>query len=372
MKYFLLLLLFVCLPVGAQADTLPSVLQQQMEQYDFSLLPATPQNPFAYDIQKGVRSMAAGEFAWDVHSIIRSALDFFFKQMRQNAGLMIGLVVFALFSSLVLQLQDSFGGDGTGKGVFYACFAIITTMGLTVFHASAEAVKSTMEQMLLLINTLAPTLLTLMATSGYAVTATSIYPVLLAATSMVTTLVNALFTPLIFLSTALGIANLLTDDLPMKRMANLCVTVIKWGIGVVLTVFLGVIGVFGAVIPAFDSVTIKTARYAVGSFIPVVGTMLSDSVDLVVNSSLVLKNAVGLSGMLGLLALCAVPLLRLMAQAALLHIGAAVVEPIAHPRMTELIATLGRSVTLLFAMLLTVTMMFVIAIGMVIGAGGSG
>ena len=66
--------------------------------------------------------------------------------------------------------------------------------------------------------------------------------------------------------------------------------------GLFLTVFLGVISVQGASAAVTDGITIRTAKFITGNFIPVIGRMFTDATDTVVGASVLLKNSVGIAG----------------------------------------------------------------------------
>ena len=55
--------------------------------------------------------------------------------------------------------------------------------------------------------------------------------------------------------------------------------------GGLLTIFLGIISIQGATAAVTDGVTIRTAKYLTGNFVPVVGRMFSDAADMVVGAS---------------------------------------------------------------------------------------
>ena len=80
---------------------------------------------------------------------------------------------------------------------------------------------------------------------------------------------------------------------------------------------------------AADGVGLRTAKYAVDHFVPVVGGMFADTMDTLVGASLLIKNALGLTGLLLLLFTAAGPLLQTLSAVILYRACAALLEPVA-------------------------------------------
>ena len=58
-------------------------------------------------------------------------------------------------------------------------------------------------------------------------------------------------------------------------------------------------------------ITAKTTKAIVSSAVPIVGKVLGDAVDTVLGCGIILKNAVGLVGVLMVVGICIIPILKL-------------------------------------------------------------
>lgn len=85
----------------------------------------------------------------------------------------------------------------------------------------------------------------------------------------------------------------------------------------------------GMTAATIDGVSIRTAKFAVDSFIPVVGGFLSDAVETIVGCSLLIKNAVGAFGLISLFSIIAFPALKVISLVLIYKVCAAVIEPVA-------------------------------------------
>lgn len=118
-----------------------------------------------------------------------------------------------------------------------------------------------------------------------------------------------------------------------------------------------------------DGVTIRAAKYVSGSFIPVVGKMFADATDTVISASLLIKNSIGLVGVIIILFLCAFPAIKILVLALIYKVSAAVMQPLGDSPITTCLETIGKSMLYVFAALAVVGLMFFLAITIMLTAG---
>ena len=106
--------------------------------------------------------------------------------------------------------------------------------------------------------------------------------------------------------------------------------------------------------------SIRTAKYAMDNFIPIVGGMFADTVDTLVGCSLLVENAVGVLGLLVLLLKLLTPLLRTVAALFLYRAASAVLQPVADSPLCRCIGEFGEVFSLLFIIELSVGAMFML------------
>lgn len=138
-----------------------------------------------------------------------------------------------------------------------------------------------------------------------------------------------------------------------------------------LTVFVGAAGIQSIASAGADGLTVKLTRFATSNLIPVVGGILSESVETVMNCSVLIKNSVGVLGVICLVVIAAGPLLKIAAVLIIFRLTAAVAEPVSEPRVVQCLSELANSLSVLFSMLAAATVMFVIVLTIVINAGNT-
>jgi stage III sporulation protein AE len=140
-------------------------------------------------------------------------------------------------------------------------------------------------------------------------------------------------------------------------------------LGLTMVIFVGVVTVQGVAGGVADGVALRTAKYAAGTFIPVVGKMFADTVDMVMGASLIIKNAVGLFGIATVATLCVLPLIKVASLILVIKLAGALVQPMGDEKMAKCLDEMGDNLVLVFGGVLAVAVMFFLTITMIIGAG---
>ena len=161
----------------------------------------------------------------------------------------------------------------------------------------------------------------------------------------------------------------LSGRLRVSKLRRLIRQAADWTLGLGFTVFIGVMTVQGLSAAAVDGVSIRTAKYAMDNFIPVVGGMFADTVDTLVGSSLLIQNAVGVLGLILLLGRLMTPLLRTVAAMLLYRAAAAVLEPMSDSPLCGCISDYSEVFSLLFIIQLSVGAMFLLLVAQLVMVG---
>ena len=143
----------------------------------------------------------------------------------------------------------------------------------------------------------------------------------------------------------------------------------KWTLGVGFTVFLSVTALQSLGAAAADGVSLRTAKYAVDHFVPVVGGMFADTMDTLVGASLLIKNALGMTGLLLLLITAAGPLVQTLGAVILYRCGAALLEPVTEERFSGCLQEFAGAIMLLFVIQLSVGAMFLLLVAQMLVVG---
>lgn len=312
--------------------------------------------------------IVSGKFSLNPVDLFQKGIDGLFKELRESRAEMISLLVIAALSGVLQVLKNNGGETGVSESAFFACFTLMTMSALHIFAQTVGYGIGVIDDLSEFITKLSPVLMVLLVSGGSVTSAAAFHPILSGAVYVITLIVDKCIVPLVYLSAVLGIVGHITPKLQITAFTKLIRSVGRWILTAALTIFTGVTALYGFSAPVLDAAALKTVKFAVGSFVPVVGGILSDAVETVLGGTRLMKNAVGTAGLISVAAVCIVPILKIIAILIMLQICAAAAEPLADRRIMEMLKDIASSVSLILAMVVTVSMLFMICIGIILGA----
>ena len=146
---------------------------------------------------------------------------------------------------------------------------------------------------------------------------------------------------------------------------------VQVGAGLMLALFAGILKVQGMLGASFDSAAVKTARFAVDKLVPAVGGGIADTMDAAISSVMLIKNAVGVTGMLVTVAACAAPILQLGATLFAMRLARAVAQPVVDNALLDAVERFCDVIRLLIVLCMAAMTLGLILAGAAIGAGRS-
>jgi stage III sporulation protein AE len=340
-------------------------IQEYIDRLDTEIKSAVPQVHFREMVNKLVK----GELEWQPSQIFNQLVKQLFKEVVANFDLLGKLVVLAVICAVLQNLMTSFANSSAGQLTYSVTYLVLITLAIGSFTIAVNAGREVVDTMVTFMQALTPVLLTLLVAVGGLASAAIFSPVILATLSIFGTLIKDIVLPLLFFVAILGIVGNLSEQFKVSNLANLLKTVAMGLMGLFSTIFLGVLAIQGVAGAVGDSVTFRTAKFSVDAFVPVVGGMLSDALEAVISSSLLLKNAVGIAGMAVIGTVMVIPLLKIITLAFIYKLAGALIQPIGSGQMVDCLNTLGNNLLLIFATVATAGLLFFFTITIVVGVG---
>jgi len=364
-------------PEGQQPPDVGVIIEQQLSELDTTALDevlAELQAEYAgyipeFSLQQLIGDLRAGVIV-DPREVLNSLLRYAFREVVAQSGLLTRLVVLAVLCALMQKMQDSFDG-GVGQVAYAVCFVVLMGIVLTSFSLTLRTVGNAVHTLLTLLYALMPVLLTLLLSMGGAASAALLHPLLAAAATMVSAIVVNTVLPLMYFSGLLSFISAFSDRLPVSKLASLLRQLGVAVMGVVFAVFIGLTVVQGTAAGVADGIALRTVKYAVKNFIPVVGGLFADVVETVAGASLLLKNGIGVVGLLAVFFLCALPAINVMVTVFIYRLAAAIIQPLGAKPVVQALDSLADVLVVVGGALVTVGIMLFILITIVIGTGNA-
>lgn len=313
-------------------------------------------------IKNGKGNITVGE-------ISKALISLLFKEVKSVLALVISIVAIALICSLLKNLQGAFSSKGISEIAFYACYSIIVMILSKSFLIAISVAKDVIMDVSDFMSAILPILVTMVSLAGGITEAATIDPIVMGAVIIAPKIYSNLIIPLILISFVLQFTNNLSEEHKINNLCKLVKQWIVWFQGIIITVFIALLTIRGITSNTIDAVTLKTTKFAVDNFVPIVGKAFSDAISSVAGYSLIIKNAVSGIGLLVIILIILYPVVKIVLMSFVYKIAASLVEPISDKRITSTIAAAGDSLILLLSCVLAVSLMFFVVIAIMANAG---
>lgn len=339
-------------------------LQQFFQQLDNHKLAFLPN----LDVRQFIDNLRNGEVDFSLSAILSGFLRYLFNEVLANTAILTQIVLLTVICSILGHLQSAFDGD-TSKVAILVGHLMLIVLAIQSFQIVLSTGKEAIEFMVNFMQVLLPVLLTLLVAVGGVVSGALFHPVIFASLTFISTVIKYWVFPLITFVTALGILNHVSPQFKVGRLQSLLKDSTKLLMGFLIFLYISVIGIYGVAGSLSDGVGLRTAKFAMGVFIPVVGDMVTDTLDAIVGSSLLIQNVIGMLGALALLIMCILPSLKILALVFVYRLAGALLQPAGDSPVAATLETIGNSFTMIFGAVAAVGIMFFLAISIVVGAG---
>lgn len=302
-------------------------------------------------------------------TVMKAVLSLFFKEVRSVLALVISIVTIAILCALLKNLQDSFANESISQVAFYACYALVIMILSKSFIISISVAQDVINHISNFMNALLPILVTMIAFAGGVTQAATLDPFILGSVIFIPKIYTNIIIPMILMGFVLEFANNISDEHKITNLCKLIRQCILWFQGIILTAFIAMLTIRGIASNTIDAVTLKTAKFAVDNFIPIVGKTFSDAITSVAGYSLIIKNAVSSIGLVVVMMILIYPIIKLTLMTLIYKISSVLVEPVSDSRITKSLECAGNSMVLIISCVITVSLMFFILIAIMAQAG---
>ncbi|MGR6836410.1 stage III sporulation protein AE [Syntrophomonas erecta] len=370
-----MILLIVVLPRPIMAEeTDLSVIQDTVDNIDFGVMEEY-KNKIDGEISSYIHSRSVkewladftrGDWQFDLAEISENMVRFLFKEIIANSNLLGKLLILAVLAALLINLQTSFS-SGVARMSYLACFLALCAIALGSFKIVLDIGQETIDQMVAFMLGMLPQMLVLVAGLGNINASVMFFPVLMTTASAFANAISNIVFPLIIMSAVLSLINQMSDSLKVERMARFFTQLAQLSLGFFLTLFVGILTMRAVYASVLDKVTLRTTKFVTDNAIPVVGKMFSDTIEVAAGYVVMIKQALGIFGVVIILGIVLFPLIKIAAIALIYKVAAAVAEPLGDGKTAAVLEIMSSHLFLMLAAVAAVGLMFFIMIAIIVG-----
>ncbi len=299
---------------------------------------------------------------------IKGIGKYLLHELFLNGKLLGSLILLTLFAVILQTVQNAFDSKSVNKIAYAVVYLVLITLALSSFSLAVSYTNNAVEAMSNFMIALLPLVLSILASVGSITSVAFFHPIILFLIHTSGVIISTVVLPLFFLSALLHIVSSLNEHYKATQLANLLRNIGMTIMGVFLTIFLGVISIQGAAAAITDGIAVRTAKFVTGNFIPVIGRMFTDAADTVISASMLLKNTIGIVGVITVLAIALFPAVKVFVISLIYKLAAAIVQPIGGGPIVKTLDLISKHILYVFTGLLMVTMMFFFSIVILIAA----
>ncbi|MDF2945743.1 MAG: spoIIIAE [Bacillales bacterium] len=319
--------------------------------------------------QKGTfQDFVKGGNPLDVKDYLIGFIKYITHEIVLNFRLLGMLILLSILSTFLQTLQNSFEKTTVTKVANFIVFVVLVIIALNSFDIAMKLTLDAVQTMIHFVTAILPIFIALIAATGGIISASFFHPLILFIMNTSGILIKTIILPLLFVSTLLSLVSLLSENYKVTNLAALLRNTSIALLGAFLTIFLAVVSVQGSATAISDGIAVRTAKFVTGNFIPVIGRVFTEAAETVAGATMVLKNTVGIAGVIVMLIIVIFPALKILAIALTYKIAAAILQPIGAGQITKCIDIIGKSILYLFASLGIVSIMFFLTLTVMIAA----
>ncbi|MDD4583712.1 MAG: stage III sporulation protein AE [Eubacteriales bacterium] len=351
--------------------TYENLINEQLEAMDLEALEELMGEGglFNLKITEIISRVLNGESLFQMEGILNSLIGYFLKEVTASISLGVKIVAICILMGMLLHLSSAFGKSGVSTISAMVCSCAVIALCLLNFMEVYKLCGDTIDRMALVMQIILPLLLPLLIAMGSIASGGILNPVILGAVTLFTTIIQKVILPILFFSCVFILGNSLADRDYIKKLAVLLRGFATFLIGLSVTIFSGLTAIQGFVTKSADGMLVKTAKFSVDNFIPIVGGFAADSMDMVLSCTAIIKNSIGVFGLFIIITLVAIPLIKLLAIALVYKITAALVEPIGNKVISDCLNELGNTVITLGVIVFLGALLFIIFLSILISLG---
>ena len=318
-----------------------------------------------------VEYLIHGDLKTDYGGYISELFSVIFKNVMSLIPAFAEITAIALLSAVVSAAEGSIMGKSTSKIVHLACYSLIILIIGSMLVGIASDCISCIQSVKKQIEIITPILATLTVLTGGTSTAAIYQPSAIFLSSGAIELVSGFIFPSAIAVIVLNFMSKLNTQMSFTGVTALIKSIMKWVIGITVTVFSIFITMQSSASSLFDGILFKATKYVVSNSVPIVGNFLSSGFDMLTSAGLLIKSSVGMCGLVLLLFELIGPIILLIASSLLLKLVGAVVQPIGENTLFSLLSDLSKDVEFFLAGLLTVAFMYSLIIMLIINSANS-
>jgi len=145
----------------------------------------------------------------------------------------------------------------------------------------------------------------------------------------------------------------------IRYLSNLIIS----GVFGIFITYLTIAGISGGMA---DGVSIKAAKFVLSNYVPILGGYLSQGFDLISTGCVLIKNAIGMIGIIAVIFVIMRPILHIVVFTFALKVVASIIQPLGDKRISDFLYSVSNATKVLITSILGMGFVFIISMLLVV------
>jgi stage III sporulation protein AE len=308
-----------------------------------------------------VEKLVNGEVKFSITEILNQMLESIKGELKANLSTLGRLISIALIAAVFTNLTVAFKNNSVSETGYYITYLMLFSLLITTFINASRIASSVIGSILDFMKALVPAYFLSIGFCTGSATSLIYHEVALMLITLVDILIIKVVIPMINFYLVISLANNMSKEDMLSKLAGLFATAINWMLKSLLAAVVGFHTIQGLILPVADRVK-KSALLKASEAIPGVGNAIGGVAETILGASILLKNAIGVAGLVVIITICAVPLLKLLVINVVFRVGGATLQPISDKRIIECISASAKSSGMLLQTVLVGAVLFLLSI----------
>lgn len=352
---------------GTENISQSDIQEELFSQFDFSEINGMLDEIFPNEKMNfldTITGLISGDLEFSFELIKQFIWDQLAYEVENSRTGIIHILLLVIIAAIFTNFSGMFKSTQVSEISFFMLYMLLITICLNNFRVLADAVSVNLEKLMEFMRLLGPIYFFAVGMATGSSTSITFYQLVLLLVFMVELLVLNFLIPVTQIYLIMRILGELSPEIHLSKFAELLETIVNWALKALMAGIVGLNVIQSLISPAIDSVKRSLVTKS-GEALPVIGDVIGGATEIVLGTAVLIKNGIGVAGMLVCLAVCLTPIIQMAVTTLMYQLVAALMQPISDKRMVNCVSSMADGTKMLLRVIVTTGVLFMLTIAVV-------
>lgn len=288
----------------------------------------------SFNFSSYVKSYLTGEKTLSISGLAGELKNRIALELGEQNKLFTYLLLIGIVAAIFVNFANVFQNAQAAEIGFYISYLLLVSLLITSFYSAFTIAEKMLSMLMDFMKALIPTYCVTMTFAAGVTTSAAFYQSTLVIIGITEFLLLKIILPTIQVYFLLELTNHFTKEDFLSRFADLLHTIITWSLKTMFGIIIGFQTIQGLLVPAVNQLK-NTALSKTVSGIPGIGNSANVVVETMIGAGILVKNTVGVVGMIVIFLICAIPIIKILVCMLIYRLGGAMLQPVSERRILD-------------------------------------